>query len=89
MIYIIKRQRHTQPFSSRKLQASIYAACLAVRTPSGEAATTSRRVIQDIKPWIATKTEVTSLDLRHRASRHLRVYNPHAAFVYKYYDTID
>ena len=46
-------------------------------------------IIQDIKPWIATKTELTSLDLRHRTSRHLRVYNPHAAFVYKYYDTID
>ena len=86
---IVKRSPgHSEPYDERKLYASIYAACLSLRTPTGEAELTASKVCSDIAPWLATKTELTSTDIRHQAAKHLKLYNPDAAFLYVRHRTI-
>ncbi len=85
---IIKRTRTIEPYDDIKLMKSIYAACLAVRTPAGEAELTAKRVAKDLLPWLQKKQEVTSHDIRARASTLLHAYNPHAAYIYKHHGTI-
>jgi hypothetical protein len=65
------------------LYASIYASCLSARAPIGAAELTAERICLDIQPWLKTKQEVTSTDIRWHAADHLVVYNPHAAVIYK------
>lgn len=72
----------TEPYDERKLYASIYAACLALRTPAGEAELTAAKVCKDIEPWLENKPEVTSTDIRHQAADHLKLYNPDASYMY-------
>lgn len=81
--HIVKRlPGHSEPYDERKLYASIYAACLSLRTPAGEAELTANKVCRDIDPWLEAKTEITSIDLRHQAAEHLKLYNPDAAYMY-------
>ncbi len=83
-VTIVKRMPgHTEPYDERKVYASVYAACLSVRTPAGEAELTADCVCRALLPWVNSKTEVTSLDIRHQASTHLKVYNPDAAYMYR------
>lgn len=82
--HIVKRTPgHSEPYDERKLYASIYASCLSVRTPVGEAELTAERICKDIDPWLISKEEITSSDIRRKAAEHLAVYNPHAAYMYK------
>jgi transcriptional regulator NrdR family protein len=81
--HVVKRMPgHSEPYDERKLYASIYAACLVMRTPVGEAEITAAKVCKDIQPWLQNKTEVTSTDIRHKAADHLKLYNPDAAYMY-------
>lgn len=83
-VSIVKRTAgHSEPYDERKLYASIYAACLGVRTPGGEAELTAEHVCKDMFRWLKVKHEVTSADIRRTAAEHLTVYNPHAAYLYK------
>jgi transcriptional regulator NrdR family protein len=89
-IIIVKRHpNHPEPYDERKLYASIYASCLSVRAPVGEAELTAERVCKDLLPWIQKKSEITSKDIRAHASSHLTVYNPHAAYMYKHHGTLN
>lgn len=81
--HIVKRTLHyTEPYDERKLYASVYAACLSVRTPTGEAELTADRVCRSVEPWLQDKNEITSHDLRRQTSECLTVYNPDAAYMY-------
>jgi transcriptional regulator NrdR family protein len=81
--HIVKRTpNYTEPYDERKLYASVYAACLSVRTPVGEAELTAARVCAEMQPWVNTKTEVTSADIRRKTTTCLQVYNPDAAYMY-------
>ena len=80
---IVKRSpNHAEPYDERKLYASIYASCLSVRTPSGEAELTAAKLCQDIEPWLHSKQEITSLDIRTHTYEHFKIYNPDAAYMY-------
>ena len=82
-MHIVKRLTGlAEPYDEHKLHASIYASCLAVQTPLGEAEITAKKICEHVLAWLKGKAEVTSLDVRHRASEHLSVYNPDAAYVY-------
>jgi hypothetical protein len=82
--HIVKRSpNYTEPYDERKLYASVYAACLCVRTPAGEAELTAERVCLEVAPWVASKAEVTSKDIRHKAAIALKIYNPDAAYMYE------
>jgi hypothetical protein len=83
LMHIIKRlSGDVEPYDQRKLYDSIYAACLAVHTPLGEAEVTAAKICEHVLEWLKNKLEVTSLDVRHRTAKHLEVYNPDAAYTY-------
>ncbi|HSX27892.1 MAG TPA: ATP cone domain-containing protein [Candidatus Saccharimonadales bacterium] len=80
---MVKRANgQSQPFDPEKLYRSVYAACLSVQTPSGEAQLTARRVFHDMQPWLESKEEITTADVRRLAAHHLSTYNPHAAHLF-------
>ena len=82
VVIIKQHKREAEVYNEAKLFASIRAACLAVRTPVGEAETTAKRICQHVIDWLESKGEVTSLDVRLRAAQHLHTYNPDAAYIY-------
>lgn len=86
-IDIVKRagQRPTEPFQRDKLHASIRAACLSVRSPEGVAETTASNVCDAVIIWLETKPEVTSADLRRKATETLESFHPEAAYLYKHH----
>ena len=86
-IDIIKRggQRPSESFTAGKLLASIRAACLSVRTPEGEAEMTAKAVCDAVTQWCADKPEVTSADLRRKATETLATHHPEAAYLYKHH----
>jgi transcriptional regulator NrdR family protein len=86
-IDIIKRggRRPTEMFSRTKLHTSLRAACLSVRSPEGEAETTANNVCDAVIVWLETKPEVTSDDLRRKATETLHTFHPEAAYLYKHH----
>jgi transcriptional regulator NrdR family protein len=86
-IDIIKRdgERPTEPFQREKLHTSVLAACLSVRSPEGEAETIARNVCDAVVVWLETKPEVTSSDLRRKATETLHQHHPDAAYLYKHH----
>ncbi len=72
-----------EPYDEQKLLVSICASCLSVRTPIGSAEMIAQRVCKALKPWLAQKPEITSADIRRKASKHLSVLHPDAAYIYK------
>jgi transcriptional regulator NrdR family protein len=86
-IDIIKRngERPSEEFSQTKLHTSILAACLSVRSPEGEAESIASSVCNAVTTWCKTKPEVTSADLRRKATETLETYHPEAAYLYKHH----
>jgi transcriptional regulator NrdR family protein len=78
-------QRPTESYQRDKLHASVLAACLSVRSPEGEAETITQKVCDAVEKWLANKPEVTSSDLRRKASETLEIHHPEAAFLYKHH----
>lgn len=87
VIDIIKRdgRRPSERFDRTKLHVSIRAACLSVRSPEGEAEMTASSVCDAIIIWLDTKPEVTSSDLRRKASSVLQKHHPEAAYLYQHH----
>lgn len=87
--HVIKRMSGvSEPFDERKLFASIFAACLSVSNYAGEAEVTAERICRDLTPWLQTKFEVTSKDMRYQAAKILQRYNPDAAYIYAHHRII-
>lgn len=87
---IVKRdgKRPTEQFNREKLHHSIRAACLSVRSPEGEAETIAAKVSDGVVLWLETKPEVTSHDLRRKATDILTSFHPEAAYLYKHHRLI-
>ncbi|HEY5695694.1 MAG TPA: hypothetical protein VIQ80_02565 [Candidatus Saccharimonadales bacterium] len=87
LIDIIKSggKRPPETYTRSKLYASIIAACLSVRTPEGEAEMIAQKVCNAVENWLSLKPEVTSGDLRRKASETLEIHHPEAAFLYKHH----
>jgi transcriptional regulator NrdR family protein len=85
VVDIIKRggERHSEQFMRDKLHASIIAACLSVRTPIGQAEAVANAVCESVIAWLQQHPEVTSNDIRLVATKHLRIHNPEAAYLYE------
>ena len=77
--HIVKRRGHTEQYDDRKVYASVFTACQAVREPVGSSELIADKVVSDVAAWIEKKYEVTSNDIRREASKHLKVYNEDAA----------
>lgn len=88
MKHIVKRRGHNEVYDPKKLYASIFAAAQAVREPVGSAELIAEKVVEDIKIWIEKKHEVTANDIRINAAKHLKVYNPDAAYMYLHHRVV-
>jgi transcriptional regulator NrdR family protein len=88
MKHIVKRRGHTEVYDERKLYASVYSACVALRTPVPKAELVAERVALDVNQWLEPKQEVTSADIFREAGRHLVVYDPDAAYLYTHFRSI-
>ncbi len=84
MKHIVKRAGHSEEFDQRKLYASVYAACVAVKVPIGEAEIVAEKVTNDVIKQMGDKYEVTSGDIFRKASLFLQGYNPDAAYIYQH-----
>jgi transcriptional regulator NrdR family protein len=82
MSHIVKRAGHKEKYDSRKVYASVYAACLAVRVHPGEAELVADKVTQEINAWVTSKKEVDSGQIFLQISVSLRKFNPDAAYIY-------
>lgn len=84
---IIKRdgERSSEYFNRDKLFRSIQAACLSVRSPEGEAVMTAGKVCDAVVKWLQQRPEVTSSDLRRKATTTLEIHHPEAAYLYKHH----
>lgn len=87
--HIVKRKGHSEPFDARKLYASVYSACLALRIPQGEAELVAEEVVSNVTSWISPKKEVTSHDISLQAHKHLNPLNSDAAYLYKHHNSIN
>jgi transcriptional regulator NrdR family protein len=90
LIDIVKRQgrRHSERFNRSKLYASVYAACLSVQAPEGEARRLADTICDVVAEWCNTKPEVTSSDLRRVAASRLEAFHPEAAYLYKHHKLV-
>ncbi len=88
MATIVHKQhkKKPEPFNPIKLKNTIYAACLNVREPEKSARQTAEQVTHEIKQWLQTKPEVTSLDLKDKVVHLLGQYHPEAAYIYEQYN---
>ena len=77
-IDIVKRdgKRPTEQFNRSKLH---------VRSPEGEAETIATNVCDQVIIWLEIRPEVTSADLRRKATDTLQKYHPEAAYLYKHH----
>lgn len=82
------KRPHVEPFDSDKLYQSIRAALLSVRSPDGPADDTAKRVCIAVVTWLGDKSTVTSADLRRKATEHLRMLHPDAAYLYQHHHHI-
>tara|TARA_B100001245_G_scaffold155221_1_gene116383 strand:+ start:7145 stop:7429 length:285 start_codon:yes stop_codon:yes gene_type:complete len=69
-------------YDSEKLARSINSACLSVRTPEGEAASTASHVARIVSLWVNSKPAITTHDIRRLVAQHLQRYHPDAAYYY-------
>lgn len=88
MILIFKSNGQSQDYDESKLQKSIIKACLSSGRPKGESEEISQRVISELTPWLETKTEITSAELRLKAAEILENFNQDSAYIYKNYKKI-
>lgn len=77
-------KRQTEYFDRKKLHASIVAACQSVNTPDGQSEATAHAVCDAVIAWSQNHPEVTSHDIRTIAAKHLKIYNPEAAYLYEH-----
>lgn len=87
--HIVKRAGHSEPYDERKLYASVYASCIAVRESEATAEMIAEKVVKDINTWLEKKHEVTSHDIRTHAAIHLMAYNDDAGWIYKHHRNIN
>jgi hypothetical protein len=82
---VVKRngERPSEVFRQDKLHDSIRAACLSVRSPIGEAEMIAKSVCDAVISWLEVKSEVTSNDLRRKATETLTIHHPEAAYLYQ------
>jgi transcriptional regulator NrdR family protein len=88
MEHIVKRAGHKESFDQKKVYASVFAACLAVRSQATEAELVANEVTKDVVGWVADKASVTSNEIAAQVVKTLKLYNSDAAFLYRHHRDI-
>ncbi len=77
------KTKRTESYDPTKLHESIYATCLSVHVPEGQAEHLAELVTGAVTRWTKDKPDVTSRDIRIKAAEALKIHNPDAAYLYK------
>jgi transcriptional regulator NrdR family protein len=85
MKQIVKRKGHKEEFDERKLYASIYAACMSLRSTNEEAELVADKVTKEIVEKIKDREEISSNELSRLAVGNLRNYNSDASYLYEHH----
>lgn len=88
MKHVVKRSSTVEGYDERKLYASIFAACLSVHETTQTAELVADKVSSKVGIWISSRSEVTSNDIRKKASEFLEQINPHASYLYAHHRII-
>lgn len=90
MIDVVKRggARPTESYQRAKLEHSIRAALRTAKAPDGQTEDTASAVCDIVEQWLSSRPEITSNDLRRKATSALEPLHPEAAFIYKSYKII-
>ena len=75
--------RNSEPYSSEKLRKTILAACLNIRVPQHSAESAADMVCKDVDNWLKNKQEITTVDIKEKASEFLKKYHSEAAYIYE------
>lgn len=82
MKLIVKRKGHSQDFDPKKLYASIYAACIAIRMREGQAELIADNVSKDVTDELSHMHTVDSKQLTEMVVKFLEQYDGDAAYLY-------
>lgn len=90
MIDVVKRggKRPTESYQRAKLERSVRAALHSLKTPEGQAGDVAAAVCDIVEQWLQSRHEITSDDLRRKATEALTPLHTEAAFMYKNYNVI-
>lgn len=83
MKLVVKRKGHKQEFDPKKLYASIYSACIALRMREGQAELIADNVSKDITDELANNSSIDSKELISMVVESLEQYDSDAAFLYR------
>ncbi|NTW62016.1 hypothetical protein HGB25_01220 [Candidatus Saccharibacteria bacterium] len=86
-VEVIKRgkQHKSESYDRKKLFDSIVITGLSLKLPSGQAEAIADKVCDSVELWLQNRPEVTSDDIRSRASIHLKTHHPDTAYLYEQY----
>ena len=82
MTHIVKRKGHKEIFDSRKIYASVFAACRNGHLHEIQSEKIAETVSKTIENWIKQKTVVTSEEIFQKTAGVLRELHEDAAFLY-------
>ena len=83
MTHIVKRKGHKEPFDTRKVYGSVYAACRNVHLSEIQSEKIAEAIELRMKKWMADKQQVSSEDIFQEVIEILRELEPDAAFMYE------
>lgn len=83
MVHIVKRKGHKEPFDSRKIYASVYAAARNAHLSELESEKIAEATASALEKWIAKRALVSSQDIFEQTVRVLSELHPDVAFLYK------
>lgn len=76
-------KRPREKFVRDKLFQSIKSVCRSARVPDGQADSIANSVCDGVEQWLSNRHEVTSMDIRIVATKHLNNRHPEAAYLYE------
>lgn len=80
---VVKRKGHKEKFDERKLYASVYNACISVRSSDEQAENLAGIVAHELKQHYSDREQVSSVELRRAAAEVLHRFHPEAGYIYE------
>ena len=82
MEHIVKRKGHKERFDERKVYASVFAACMALRMSDEEGEVIANLVSHEVAEEYKTVHEVSAHTIHNFVTKSLRKYNSDVAYIY-------
>lgn len=80
---VVKSNGKVEPYSSKKLQDSIYKTLMSIQVPQGQAVDIIDRSIKEFETWQKDNDEITTHDIILKMSSILEKSHSEAAYIFK------